>query len=153
MAKIHVECLPDETLVKKLGVTKKMVIHHTGKSRVFHNLKKSQNEIGMVDEDPGSPKTDYERNLKFIEEAHGIKRYSDKQGNKILVLNIKLEDWIISICKAAKIDITKFGLPDTPNKLHDIMNYRLQNFENLIDHLKYNNNAGIIQLQSWLTLN
>ena len=152
MATVHVECRPDEALVKKLGITnKKMVItHHYGKSRVFHKLTKTKNEIGMVDEDPGSAKTQYERNLKFIEEVYGIKRYSDKQGNKVLVLKVKLEDWIIAICKTAKIDITKFGLPNNPNELHDVIINRINNFEKLIDHLKKNNNPSINKLQSWL---
>ncbi len=61
MKPIHVECLPDEALVKKLGFTRKMVTHHAGKSRVFTNLKSVVNHLAMVDEDPGSPKSSYEK--------------------------------------------------------------------------------------------
>ncbi len=150
MTKVHVECLPDETLVKILGITKKMVTHHTGKSRVFHKLKTAIREIAMVDEDPESAKTEYERNLIFVEERFGIKKYTDKKENIVLVLKVKLEDWIIDLCKVAKIDISKFGLPEKPNQLHDVINLRLPGFEKLIEYLKNNNNERINQLKNWL---
>jgi len=150
MRKVHVECLPDETLVKKLGIIKKNVFHYTGKSRVFHNLKDTTNEIAMVDEDPGSPKTVYEKSLQLKEEVLGIKRYADNNNNTVLVLTIKLEDWIIKICKDAAIDITQFGLPEKPNELHDVINYRLSKFEKLIEHLENANNKSIHQLKNWL---
>ena len=35
---VHVECKPDELLVSKLGVQKKQITHHQGKTRVFHAL-------------------------------------------------------------------------------------------------------------------
>ncbi len=103
MKLVHVECLPDEALIKKLGFTRKAVKHHGGKSRVFRKLKSVRNQLGMVDEDPGSAKSDYEQELILIHETFGIKLFSDKSGNKILVLKGKLEDWIISICKNAGI--------------------------------------------------
>jgi hypothetical protein len=151
MGKVHVECLPDETLVKKLGVTRKMVNHHAGKSRVFSKLKTTYGEIAMVDEDPGSVKTDYEKNLIFIDNSHGIRVYKDERDNRILILNGKLEDWIIATCKTANINISLFGLPDRPNDLHGIINLRLSGFEKLIEHLKNDNNPGIILLMSLLT--
>jgi hypothetical protein len=150
MKKVHVECLPDETLVKQLGITRKMVTHHTGKSRVFNQMKTSRNEVALVDEDPVSAKTEYERNLKLEEELYGIKRYSDKHGNKVLILRAKLEDWLISVCVEATIDITKFGLPQSSNELHDVINQRLIGLQKLIAHLKKINNPALIQLQDWL---
>src|SRR5438445_5527673 len=97
---VHVECLPDETLVKKLGFTRKQIIHHTGKSRVFADLKLKSNQIAMVDEDPGQSKTSYETKLVFKEEANGIKYYLDpEKNNKVFVLKVKLEDWILASCK------------------------------------------------------
>jgi hypothetical protein len=146
MGIIHVECLPDETLVKKLGITRKMVHHHAGKSRVFNKLKTTSGDTAMVDEDPGSIKTDYENQLTFIQESFGIKLYKDKRGNKILILKIKLEDWIIAACKVAKVNISDFGLSDRPNDLHEMINQRLSSFEKLIDYLKETNNQNINHL-------
>jgi hypothetical protein len=150
MRKVHVECLPDETLVKKLGITRKMVTHHFGKSRVYNRLMRTNNEIAMVDEDPQSIKSDYEKQLIFVQEGCGIKIYKDMRDNKILVLKIKLEDWIIAVCKEAQINITNFGLPQKPNDLHDVINHRLTNFEKLIDHLKQKENPCILQLMNLL---
>ena len=59
MKKVHVECRPDELLISKLGYTRKMIVHHQGKSRVFHTLSKNKDLLAMVDEDPGSAKTRY----------------------------------------------------------------------------------------------
>lgn len=72
MKDIHVECKPDEMLVRKLGFTKKKVTHYPGKSRVFRKLEKSNNQLALVDEDPGSTKTSYEQRLRFLKEVQGI---------------------------------------------------------------------------------
>ncbi|MCK5136501.1 MAG: ATP-binding protein [Bacteroidales bacterium] len=53
MKVVHVECRPDEVLVTKLGFNRKMIKHHQGKSRVFHSLKLTKDQLAMVDEDPG----------------------------------------------------------------------------------------------------
>jgi hypothetical protein len=76
----------------------------------------------MVDEDPGSVKTRYENLLTFVEEIEGIRHYTDRSGNRILYLNGKLEDRIISLCRRDGIQPTGFGLPDNPDDLHEIIN-------------------------------
>lgn len=150
MKNIHVECLPDETLVKKLGFTRKAVTHHTGKSRVFAKLGKANEELALVDEDPGSARTTYESNLIRLQNAHGITQLQDKTGNKVHILEGKLEDWIIKQCRVSGIDITSFGLSDKPNQLHSEINQRLQAFERLIDELIKQRNPGILKLKEWL---
>lgn len=148
---IHVECKPDELLVSKLGFTRKSVTHHTGKSRVFHKLKQSQHVLALVDEDPGSPKTTYEKTLQLVHNINGIQCYVDKRQNKVAILTIKLEDWIIWVCKQADIALTKFGLPAKPNTLHEVINQRLTKFEQLIDALLQSNNESLKSLDDWLS--
>lgn len=151
MKEVHVECFPDEVLVKKLGIARKQITHHSGKSRVFAKLKTSKLQIALVDEDPGSAKCGYENSLIFVSKEFGISEWKDKSGNKVLVLKGKLEDWIITTCKAAKIDIQKdFGLPTKPNVLHEVINDRIGNFEKLIDYLLEKENTGIQQLKDRL---
>lgn len=132
---VHLECLPDETLVKFLGIPKKRIVHHSGKSRVFHALKNAKGQIGLVDEDPGSAKTTYEKQLKPISQENGISVYRDQNNNVILQLHIKLEDWILDRCKRGNVNIERFGLPNNPNSLHNIINSRIQAFQKLLDAL------------------
>jgi len=150
MKAIHVECLPDEALVKKLGFARKMVTHHFGKSRVFNKLKSVTNHLAMVDEDPGSSKSDYEKGLIKENEFNGLTLFKDKSGNKILQLRIKLEDWIIEQCKISGIKVTDLGLPVNSSELHDVINQRIDSFEKLIDRLLEKNNPGIERLRKWL---
>ena len=44
---IHVECLPDEALLKKLGFSRKEVEHHGGKSKVFNYISKNENQYAV----------------------------------------------------------------------------------------------------------
>lgn len=148
MKQVHVECFPDEALVKQLGFKK--VTHHAGKSRVFGKLKKEKGQCAMVDEDPGTVKTAFERGLKLERDEEGLLKYRDSSGNNIIVLKGKLEDWILTICKRYKVNITEFGLPDKPNELHERIHQRLPNFEKLISYLLQNNNKAMLTLQDFL---
>ena len=150
MKQVHVECLPDETLVKVLGFTKNYITHHAGKSTVLRRLGKVKNELAMIDEDPGTAKTSFEKGLRFISSKDGIIQYTDNSGNKVVVLQGKLEDWILAVCKRNKIDISSFGLPSRSSELHEIINDRLRSFERLIAHLIKNNIKDIITLKNSL---
>ena len=149
MKPVHVECKPDELLLSKLGFQRKLITHHQGKSRVFHALGTKQDQLAVVDENPGSAKTRYEEALQFIAESEGIKFYKDKSGNKIFILKGKLEDWIVSVCKQYKVDLPT-SLPARPNALHEVINQRLQNFGELLDHLIETKNPAILKLKTWL---
>lgn len=144
------ECKPDEVLVQQLGFSKKYITHHSSKSRVFKKISEIKNELAMVDEDPRSVKTTYEKGLTLIKEEEGVKQYSDQSGNRIIVLEGKLEDWIISRCKKSKIDISKFGLPNNSSDLHDKINDRLPSFQKLIRHMLKVNNKAILHLSNSL---
>ncbi len=105
----------------------------------------------MVDEDPGSVPHLYEKELTFNQELNGIKYLVDeKRNNKILVLKVKLEDWLISACRKSEINIVQYGLPLKPNDLHDVINNRMHAYEKLLDALLKNGNESIAQLSKWL---
>jgi hypothetical protein len=150
MKQVHVECKPDELVVSKIGFQRKFITHYPGKSRVFKALGKAENQLAVVDEDPGSVKNSYEKSLKFIEESEGIKYYSDKSGNKIFILQGKLEDWVINICNKYNIKISSFGLPEKANDFHDVIIVKLSNFEKLLNELLEKKNPAILKLKSWL---
>ena len=150
MKQVLVECYPDGLLVSKLGFKKREIFHYFGKSRVYTKLSKSSGCLAMVDEDPGISIYAYEKELKFREEKSGIKLYSDSNKNKVLILNVRLENWILSACSYHKIDPNKFGLPSDPRNLHDTINQRLDKFGGLIDELLEQKNPAILQLKYWL---
>jgi hypothetical protein len=148
---IHIECLPDETLLKKLGYSKKQVEHHQGKSRVLSKIKSLRDQVGLIDEDPMSSQHPYEKSLIVEDSSHGITfRKDPNKNNKILVLQVKLEDWIISACRRSEIDIEEFGLPRTPNELHSVLNNRIPAFARLLDALLAANNPNLLTLRAWL---
>ncbi|NJK86129.1 MAG: hypothetical protein HC906_09320 [Bacteroidales bacterium] len=152
MKQVHVECLPDELLVSKLGFIRKFVIHHQGKSRVFHSLCKGTSQLAMVDEDPGTVKTSYEKKLKFIDESEGIKLFMDKSDNKTIFLSGKLEDWIISVCKRYKIKPGSYSLPEDSDDLHEIINQGLTKFGNLLDDLIHQK-SGFTEIERMVKVN
>ena len=148
---VHVECIPDETLLKKLGFTKKQIQHHAGKTRVLAHISNNRNQLAMVDEDPNSVSNPYERELRVEKEVLGLKYCMDKKlNNKVLVLKPKLEDWIIYACKKSNIDLKKYGLPAKGDGLHGIINNRLSAYERPLDDLLQNKNECLFQLKNWL---
>jgi hypothetical protein len=143
--------LPDETLLKKLGFSRKQVEHHQGKSRVLAKIRSLTNQVGLVDEDPTSARHPYEHVLEKRDTINGVTYLTDPQKkNKVLVLQVKLEDWIIAACQKSQIDITTFGLPNRPNDLHSVLNYRIPAFEKLLDALLKAENPNLLILRSWL---
>jgi deoxyribodipyrimidine photolyase-like uncharacterized protein len=151
MKQVHVECDPDELLVSKLGFSRKLITHHQGRSRIFYAISKTNHQLAMVDEDPESGRSSYEKALQFIEEFDGIKYYKDHSDNKIIILKGRLEDWITNVCKKDKLKLSAFGLPENPNELHDVINQRLLHFGKLIDNLIENDNTALLRLKSWLS--
>ena len=152
---VHIECKPDEYLARTLGVTRRQIVHHDGKSRVFKALAKSSNAVAIVDEDPqpDGPDYPYEEDLVFDMAQAGVARFFDKRRNNIvLVLKVKLEDWLIVACRESKLDMTKppFSLPDKPNTLHREINYRLPAYEKLLCELLDKKNESLLTLKQWL---
>jgi len=152
MSRVHVECKPDEALLRKFGFSGKQVFHHDDKGRVFNYIRDKINQVAMVDEDPRQARHPYERDLVPQEEKNGVIRlYDKKHNNTVFVLKVKLEDWIIECCRKCKIDITKYGsLPSKPNELHKVINDRLSSYKDLIDALLEEKDNGVVTLKTWV---
>ena len=54
-------------------------------------IEKNRKQLAIVDEDPGSSKSNYEKKLKFVEEKFVIKYYKDNQKIKYLFLQENLK--------------------------------------------------------------
>ena len=134
---IYLECEPDKALVKALGIPRKEIKHMFSKGNVCNRLEKTENSKGLVDEDPLSPQPSYIGKLKSLSRGHGIKLLLDeKNQNYLIVLCPRLEDWVLNVTKEAKIDVSEYGLPNDPNKLHEALNIKLDKFRDLIDKIK-----------------
>lgn len=149
MKPIHVECLPDEALVRKLGFTRKMVTHHAGYF-ISSNLCPINWQWWMVDEDPGSVKSDYEKKLTKEIESNGLTFLRDSSGNIVIQLKGKLEDWILNQCETCDVKIGDFAFPNNGNKFHDVINQHIPKFEEVVERLIEKKSTGMMTLKSWL---
>jgi len=133
---IYLECKPDEALVGALGVPKREREHSHDKGRVCNKLKKSENAIGMVDEDPGSAQPGYFSNLELVSEEYNIRVHRDNQNNRLIILCPNLEGWVLKAANDAGVSMSAFSLPDDPKKLHGMINSKLKEFSRLVEDLK-----------------
>lgn len=152
--KVYTEGKPDHTLVNCLGIEKRFIKNGRYKKGVLVRLSKERNVLGMVDEDPSTFRN-YRKDMSeftLVRKRHNIEWYQHQSTtNKLIVLCPNLENWILKIAKASKVDVTKFNLPSNPSTLHRVINGRLTNFEKLINELISQQNPSILYLQTLLT--
>jgi len=130
---IYVECNPDEILAKVLGFPRQQIIHAFGRGNICNKLEKTNNTIGLVDEDPQSAQSKYLRGLKLQKQGNGIKIWQDaKRGNFVVMLCPNLEGWVVRIAKEDKLDLTKYRLPNDVGKLHGKINLQSEKFEKFL---------------------
>ena len=68
---------------------------------------------------------------------HELKVFHDESnGNHLFVLCPRLEEWILKAAKEADLNVKKYSLPATPEKLHRVINLDLSKFERLLEELK-----------------
>jgi len=135
---IYIECDADEVLLRELGFTRKQFIHLGGKFEICKRLQKVEHAIALIEHDSGQSNPGYLLNCALIEEnrTNSIHIYQHKtSSNMIVVLHNDLEDWILRIAKANKVQVSEFGLENNRNRMHRLMPGRLSNFKNLVGHL------------------
>lgn len=153
MKTVHLECMPDECLVKTLGFPNRYVEHHNDKGRVCIHLEHNKNELGMVDEDPDSAQPSYLKTLaiKGVEKHHIRVLYDSKRKNTLVVICPRLEEWILYVCRSNGVDITHYKLKDKPTQLHREITQKLPEFKNLLTHLSEEKKAPqLLYLQDLL---
>jgi len=149
--KLYLECKPDQALVKSLGIVSADIEHCNDKGRVCNKLNNHLKVKGLIDEDLGSAQPTYLKNLVLIENKYNIQYFSDSQKNNILlILQPRLEEWIINISKTSGINIKSFGLPDNPKELHSKITFRLPQFNKLLEKLLENKVQELIYLKTLL---
>ncbi len=139
MGYIYVECKADKALIHHLSVSSK-IIHSGNRGEICKVLEKTENSIGIMDEDPNSPQPHYFKKLKHIQSKEGLKLYKDKErDNKVILICPRLEEWVLEIVKEEKININDFDLPTDPNQFHKRVNVNISKFQQLVNTLKKEN--------------
>ncbi len=134
---IYLECYPDETLAKSLGIPKAKITHSFSKGNVCNKLEKNIGSTGLVDEDPYSTQPTYIEKLRLTENKEDVKiLHDDQSGNRVIILCPNLEEWILKAVTEAKMDISKYGLPNDSDELHKAINTNLKKFDALLAELK-----------------
>jgi hypothetical protein len=132
-----VECNADKTLVSALGVPRSEIKHAHSKGNVCKRLESSRNSKGLVDEDPFSTQPRYIEKLKLLSYEGEIKvLYDGRAQNCLIMLCLRLEEWILKVVKEVKVDIGDYNLPDDADRLHKTINIKLKNFESLMEDMK-----------------
>ena len=136
---IYVECKPDWVLVTSLLKKTDRVMHLGNKSEVCKRLKKTENCIGMVDEDPESIQPKYLEELELECDLNPLqlKVLNDRDAsNRLILLRPRLEEWIIGTARKEGFTLETFGLSSNPKTLHSIINLYIMRFKNLVEVLK-----------------
>ena len=126
MKQIYLERKPDEVLVKALGFLRKVVNHHNDRGRVCDKSEKEIEAIGLIDEDPGSSHPTYLKSLIAVETKHDVRLLKDaNRGHILIVIQPRPEEWILTLAAKQQVDVKQFGLPDKPERLHQLVTSRL----------------------------
>ncbi len=149
--RLLLECLPDETLVRQLGRTRRDCQHLNDKGRVCNRLKKTENLVAMIDDDPGAAQPPYLQDLRLISNEHGVRILRDeKREHRVIILQPRLEEWIIETAESAQVELEDFGLSSRGNELHKEINFRVRAFIELIQALTTAKSPRIAHLEEAL---
>lgn len=136
-----VECDADVALVCCLaGVSKKRIMHHSGKNEVLKKLLRGNDSVAMIDKDPSSIQpTHYLQHFQSISfsENNGIEVLHNASGhNRLIILYPRLEEWIVESARRVDINLGDYNLATNGNELHAEINDKINRFEELLDDLK-----------------
>ena len=145
------ECKPDEELARQLGRARRDCRHLNDKGRVCNWLKRMEGLVAMIDEDPGAAQPPYLSQLQLVSQEHGIRVLRDPTRNHlVIILQPRLEEWVIAGAKTARVKMEDFGLSERGNDLHREINSRLPAFSRLIDALVTTGCPRLVRLQELL---
>jgi hypothetical protein len=148
---VRVECKPDERLIRLLGVPRSRIRHENNKGVLCNRLRRQENHIAVIDEDPASAQPSYLRDVRVVEDSHGVRVLEDAQrGHRIIVLCPRLEGWILKVARRNGIRPEDYGLPPDEDGLHKKINLRLQRFEDLFRGLLERKCPELDDLRRWI---
>ena len=107
--------------------------------------------VGLIDDDPSSVQPPLLGQLTEMEAQPtlGLKRSMFSNGNVVITVSPRLEEWVLDDCRHNGISPEREGLPRDPEAFHDIVNHRLDNFSRLLSALRPNSERLDV-LSNWL---
>ena len=151
MSKYHIECLPEEVLLLNMGLTREVLLHHSGSGGVCKTLYEGTNLIGLIDEDPERESQHNYYNklyLKPVSEEYNIRYSIDKvKKNKLIFIKPRFEPWIIGVAQNSGIKMSDFNLSPDPNLLHREINFKKSDLQKLLHKLKKIKSPAILHLK------
>jgi len=153
---IVVECGNDEQLLKLLDVPKKRIQHEGNRDEVVKFvLKKDPGAcIGVVDEDPGTPRSKQRMQFKAQKPKADLHQEVMEQ-RRLVVLHPMLEGWLIRAVHACggRMDKLDKGLSDDPSELHKQLSPRGdRRMEKIVTFLEQKNSKHLMELRHQLGL-
>ena len=149
---ILVECYPDETLLRALGVSKKQLRHERCKGEVVKRVLRFGCATGLIDEDPASAQPRDLDNYKQMHAGQGLRLLArrDDKNKRLIIICPRLEDWLIDRAKSSGIRPEDYGLPSDPDRLHAIPRYeRKEGFNRFLAEL-IKQDKGLHLLRRWI---
>ena len=162
MRRYVVECDADLVLLLRLGIGRKQIHHASGVARVAERLERSQNCVGVVDEDPGKLRPRYLSSLTSAgrDDRHGLELLRDgRRNNFVVVLCPRLEEWLLRAAEECGIDVGIFTLPGHGEELHRLLSGKrggrekrgaMRRYEEFIEALRSSGSGRLAQLRKAL---
>ncbi len=150
--RVIVECYPDASLLRALGVSKRQLCHERGKGEVVKRVLKFDCATGLVDEDPLSAQPRELNNYNQVQAAEGLSLLARRNDSnkRIIIVSPRLEDWLIQRAKSSGIKPEDYGLPGDPDRLHSIPRYEQKDgFRRFLADL-IDRDDGINLLRKWV---
>lgn len=149
---VLVECYPDHALLRTLGVPKRQLRHERCKGEVVKKIRKLDEAIGIVDEDPTSAQPRDLANYDTQAKTSDLRLLARRDGKdrRIVLICPRLEDWLIRRAHGAGVRPQDYGLPDDPRQLHGLGRYdRKETFQRFLTEL-IACDSGMAPLRQWV---
>jgi len=148
---IFVECDPDRYVIKSI-VPEKRIKHGGCKSEVLKKVRKRQDSIGIVDEDPEGSQPGEMKNYIRKDARDTVELLSRKSdGRSLIQLSPDIEGWLIRRAKHNGIRLENYNLPDDRRRMHDTPHIEEKpNFQRFVKKLIDVNDDEVNILRKWI---
>jgi hypothetical protein len=147
--RFYVECSNQKRIINIL-LGNVDVIHAFGRSSIFRQIENLKEAVVLVDGDPGAAQPLYLSQVKLLKEKSGLKLFTDKRKNRIILIYPNLEEWIYRIATKEKVSLENYGFSkDLPSFIHEAK-VSPTKFQLIIHFLRKNKNKELEILERFV---